>query len=175
MDRSVLTRREFWMTGGAGIVLAGAVSKAAAVEPAATPRFEFLYHIEADLEPPQMIGSTGKGNRMVFIVTGGTVEGPNIKGAVLPGGGDWFMMRDDGVAELDVRIAIKTDDNALIYSHYTGLTHEQTGDGSRYFVIAPTFETSSEKYADLTRIVAVGIGSVPGPNRVAYDCFAIRH
>ena len=32
---------------------------------------------------------------------------------VLPGGGDWQTIRDDGVAELEARYTLRTDDGAL--------------------------------------------------------------
>jgi hypothetical protein len=30
----------------------------------------------------------------------------------LPGGGDWLLLRADGVLELDLRITLETDDHA---------------------------------------------------------------
>ena len=59
------------------------------------PRFEHLYDMTVDLEPPQMIGGTPQGNRQIFYVRSGTFEGPRLKGELLPGGGDWFLLRPD--------------------------------------------------------------------------------
>src|SRR3990172_12725545 len=67
------------------------------------PRFELLCEMTAQLEPPQMVGQTPQGNRQIFYVQSGTFTGPRLKGDVLPGGGDWFLVRPDGVGELDVR------------------------------------------------------------------------
>ena len=33
---------------------------------------------------------------------------------MVPGGGDWVLMRPDGVARLDIRFALRTDDGELI-------------------------------------------------------------
>jgi hypothetical protein len=44
---------------------------------------------------------------------------------VLPDGGDWLLMRPDGVLEQDVRITLKTDDGAFIYVRYAGMHPEQ--------------------------------------------------
>src|SRR5881397_66993 len=76
--------------------------------------------MHADLEAPQVIGATPMGTRQVFIVKGGTVEGPRIKGKLLPGGGDWALVRSDGAVQLDVRATIQTDDGALVYGTYGG-------------------------------------------------------
>ena len=169
-----LTRRNMILASGLGLALAGIHPRAAAQDDRREPRFDFIFRMQAELHPPQAVGDTGKGTRIVFPAKGGTVEGPEIKATVLEGGGDWFTMRTDGVGELDVRGSMKTDDGALIYTHYTGLTHSQTADDSRYFVITPRFETAAPKYGWLTRVVAIGLGWNPGDNQVAYDVFAIR-
>lgn len=172
---TAMSRRNFVMAGGAGLALAGLMGRATAQEEGPrTPRLDFIFRMDAELHAPQMIGKNGKGTRIVFPAKGGTIEGPEIKGTVLEGGGDWLTQRDDGVGELDVRGSMQTDDGALIYAHYTGLTHNITADDSRYFVITPRFETSAEKYHWLTTIVAIGMGSNPGPGKVSYDIFAVR-
>ena len=71
--------------------------------------------MNADLEEAQEIGATPQGNRRIVYVTGGTFEGPKLKGEILPGGGDWVLFRPDGVGQLDVRATARTDDGDLIY------------------------------------------------------------
>jgi len=66
------------------------------------------------------LGPTPAGHRRIVRVTGGAFEGPKLKGAVLPGGGDWVLQRGDGTRALDVRIALRTDDGHLIYVHCPG-------------------------------------------------------
>jgi len=102
--------------------------------------------------PPQKLGTGPHGIRSIVPVTGGDFEGPRLRGKVLPGGGDWLLLRPDGVLELDLRITLETDDQALIYMTFQGLRH-----GS-YFRTLPRFETSTEAYAFLNRIVSVGVG-----------------
>ncbi len=102
--------------------------------------------------PPQKLGTGPQGIRSIVPVTGGDFEGPRLRGKVLPGGGDWLLLRRDGVLELDLRITLETDDQALIYMTFQGLRH-----GS-YFRTLPRFETSTEAYAFLNRIVSVGVG-----------------
>ena len=147
-------------------------------------RTELLYEVSVDLETPQNVGATPHGNRQIFYVKGGTFEGPKLKGEVLPGGGDWFMFRPDGAGELDVRATVRTDDGHLIYTYYHGILEaapevlqrvaagETVDPAEYYFRTAPCFETASEKYGWLNRIVAVGVGRV-APNWVGYTVYAV--
>jgi Protein of unknown function (DUF3237) len=120
--------------------------------------------------PPQKIGAVPHGMRSIVPVTGGDFEGPRLRGKVMPGGGDWLLLRPDAVLELDLRITLETDDRALIYMSFQGLRHgpadviaalgrgEVVDPASYYFRTVPRFETSAEKYAFLNRIIAVGVG-----------------
>ena len=127
---------------------------------------EHLFDMRVDLEPAQLI-ETAVGNRMTFIAKGGRFEGQKLNGEVLPGGGDWLLVGSDVVGRADIRATIRTDDDALI--HYTGLGIikvpadglERLAAGERlpfeetYVRITPRFETSDERYAWLSEIVAV--------------------
>ncbi len=130
-----------------------------------------LFTMPVEVEMPlQMVGPTPIGERRIAKVTGGTFEGPELKGTILPGGGDWLLLRADGSLQLDVRATLKTDDDALIYMTYRGYRHgpaevmerlnkgEAVDPSEYYFRVAPFFETGAEKYAWLNRIVAVGTG-----------------
>ena len=135
-------------------------------------RSTFLFQVTADLEEAQDVGATPHGNRRIYYVTGGAFEGPKLRGEVLPGGGDWLLLRPDGAGELDVRATLRTDDGHLIYSYYRGILRGQPDTSDFYFRTAPFYETASEKYGWLNRIVAVGVGRVE-PQRVSYDVFEI--
>ena len=102
--------------------------------------------------PAQKLGTVPHGVRSIVPVTGGDFEGPRLRGTIVPGGGDWLLLRSDGVLELDLRITLETDDHALIYMTFQGLRH---GD---YFRTLPRFETSADQYAFLNRIICVGVG-----------------
>ena len=131
---------------------------------------EFLFEMKAEVAPALAVGATPSGDRRIIRATGGTFEGPRLRGTVVPGGGDWLLRRPDGVAQLDVRITLQTHDEHLIYVQYRGLlvapaevlrrmqTGESVAPSEYYFRITPVFETGSEKYAWLNSIVAVGVG-----------------
>ena len=84
------------------------------------PRLEFLYEITAEVGAPIAIGDNPHGNRQIVPLVGGSFAGPHLNGTVLSGGGDWLLIRPDGVGELDVRAALQTDDGALVYVTYRG-------------------------------------------------------
>ena len=138
--------------------------------PSGTPALQsrFLLSFDTELEPVQSVGA-----RQIYIVKGGEFSGPRLKGTVLPGGGDWAQRRDAGGLKLDVRATLKTDDDELIYVQYRGLIVPRPPDqGGLYFRTTPYFETGSEKYSWLNKLIAVGVGkSVPG--KVAYDVHEI--
>jgi hypothetical protein len=102
--------------------------------------------------PLHKFGAVPYGVRSFVPVVGGDFDGSRLRGKILPGGGDWLLLRSDGVLELDLRITLETEDHALIYMTFQGLRH------GVYFRTVPRFETSAEGYAFLNRMVAVGIG-----------------
>jgi hypothetical protein len=120
--------------------------------------------------PLQKLGAVPHGVRTFVPVRGGDFEGPRLRGRILAGGGDWLLLRSDGVLELDLRITLETDDHALIYMTFQGLRHgppdaitalsrgEVVDPARYYFRTVPRFETSAEAYAFLNRIVTIGVG-----------------
>ncbi len=142
---------------------------------------EFLFEATGTLKTDShQIGDGGRGTRRIVEVTGGSFEGPHLRGEVLPFGADFFAVRSDGVAELDVRIILRTDDGAEIYMTYAGLRHTDSlgpdgeiPEGERYFRTTPRFETGAEQYQWLNRILAVGVGQPSEPGTVRYLVYAI--
>jgi hypothetical protein len=112
--------------------------------------------------PTQDIGNGPHGFRFTFPITGGTFEGERLRGQVLAGGDDWAVKRADGVIELDLRITLQTDDEALIHMTFDGL-RDDAAPGAPYFRTLPRFETAAPKYAFLNRLLAVGRGEI-GPD-----------
>jgi hypothetical protein len=148
-------------------------------------RSQLLFNIDIALHPIQQLGVTPVGGRRIAPVSGGSFEGPRLRGKVLPhAGGDWVLIRNDGSLQLDVRLTLETDDRALIYMSYRGVRHgspeidqrlargEPVDPASYYFRTAPFFESGAAKYAWLNNIVAVGVGERL-PNGVRYEVFEI--
>jgi hypothetical protein len=129
-----------------------------------------LMTVRLTAAPALKLGAVPLGTRSFVPVTGGEFEGPRLRGQVLPGGGDWLLLRSDGVLELDLRITLETDDHALISMTFQGLRHglpdviaalgrgETVDPATYYFRTLPRFETSTSQYAFLNRIITVGVG-----------------
>lgn len=169
----MMTRREFSNAAFTALGTFAAADAAigaqqsSATEPVPAPlKSEFLMDVVLDVGTAQTLGT-----RRIVPVTGGTFEGPKLKGTALSGGGDWILVRPDGVSELNVRVTLKTDDDQLIYLTYRGLLFTPKG-GEQYWRTTPIFETGSAKYEWLTRIIAVGVGRRV-PNKAAYSIYQI--
>ena len=154
--------------------------------PEPTLHHSHLFTLSLAVDPAIVdVGETPYGRRRIATVTGGTFEGQEIRGTVLPApAGDWLLLRRDGILMLDVRLTLRTHDEHLIYMSYRGMRHgpawviealnkgERVDPGQYYMRITPTFETASEKYRFLNRIVCVGTGR-RDPGGPVYDIFHI--
>lgn len=122
------------------------------------------------VDTPIEVGDVGTGMRRVIPIIGGTFEGLELKGTVLPGGADYQLIRFDGVTEVVAHYTLQTDDGVPIYVVNKGYRHgpkeiidklirgEEVPGGSYYFKTTPVFETDSEKYAFLNRMIFIGEG-----------------
>jgi uncharacterized protein DUF3237 len=164
------SRRRFAKLAAAAAV--GSTSLGAQTSPAGdeTLRSEFLLDLVLDTQPANNVGSPGV-TRVIVPVSGGTFNGPKLKGTVVGPGGDWILRRPDGSSILDVRIILQTDDGQKIYMTYRGISITPAG-GTQYWRIVPVFETGAEKYAWLNNIVAVGVHRAM-PGKVAYRIYQI--
>lgn len=48
-----------------------------------TPKMQFIMELSVNIGSPLQVGDTGKGNRTIIPITGGTFSGPQIKGTVI--------------------------------------------------------------------------------------------
>jgi Protein of unknown function (DUF3237) len=84
----------------------------------------------------------------------GRIDGSRLNGAFLPGSVEWVLLGTDGISRLEVRGAIRTDDDALIYYETRGAVWLTVSDQQRlakgervpfdksYFRTTPKLETS---------------------------------
>jgi hypothetical protein len=134
------------------------------------PKLEFIFEATVTLDPVQELGITTYGKRRIIPITGGTFQGPNIKGTILAGGADWQTVRTDDSADLEARYTLKTDDGVLIYIQNMGvrtgkpevlarLGKGEKVDPSEYYMrTSAKFEVTEGKYAWLTKAVVISTG-----------------
>jgi hypothetical protein len=144
----------------------------------------FTLHLDVALDRTQNIGQAGDLKRVIVPIDGGSFEGEKLRGTVLPDGADWLTVQSDGSWNVDVRVTLKTDDEALIYMRYSGVLipkpemlerfnkREILPYDAYYARTTPRFETSAPKYRWLNGVIAVanGIRLEKGPK---YNVFEI--
>jgi hypothetical protein len=144
-----------------------------------------LFTLTIELHPIHDLGPTPAGHRRIVPVSGGKFHGDRLRGDILPhAGSDLLLARADGSFQQDVRLALQTDDGALVVMTYRGVRHsspevaariargESVAPADYYLRTAPAFETGAPKYDWLNRIVAVGVGERL-PNGARYEVFEI--
>ncbi len=138
--------------------------------PTETPQMEFVMQLNVTLGETYSLGETPHGNRIVIPITGGTFEGPNIKGTIINGGADYQLANAKGNrTELEAIYSIKTDDGTYIHVRNKGLIYngpDKDGKPSFYFKAAPQFEAPNDSpYAWLNNalyVCAPGISKQQG-------------
>lgn len=126
------------------------------------PELEFVCNLKVTIDPPEELGNTPGGKRVIIPISGGTFEGPNMKGTVLKGGADYQYVTMEGQrTELEAIYTIKTDDNVLIHVRNKGLIfvpkeNEASESPEVYFRAAPQFEAPLDsKYAWLNQAIFI--------------------
>lgn len=77
--------------------------------PEHNPSSEYVFSITATIAGAMTVGDTVTGQVRAIPITGGTVEGENFSGVVVPGGADWQRTRKDGVTEIEATYAIQLE------------------------------------------------------------------
>ena len=121
-------------------------------EPQNTPQLEFALQLKVTLGEAYTCGETQHGQRTIIPITGGTFEGPAIKGTIINGGADYQLTNKAiGRTELEAIYCIKTDDGVNIHIRNRGIIangKDAQGNPSFYFKCAPQFEAPADsKYA----------------------------
>lgn len=115
--------------------------------PKDTPQLEFALQLKVTLGEIYTCGETQHGKRTVIPITGGTFEGPNIKGTIINGGADYQLANKDNRTELEAIYSIKTDDGIYIHVRNRGIIYngkDENGNPTFYFKAAPQFEAPTD-------------------------------
>lgn len=133
-------------------------SSGQAYEPKEAPQLEFVMQLKVTLGEAYSLGETPHGRRTVIPITGGTFEGPRVKGTILNGGAD-YQLASGNRTELEAIYSIKTDDGTYIHVRNRGVINsgqDAQGKPSFYFKAAPQFEVPSDSpYAWLNNAIYV--------------------
>ena len=77
-------------------------------------KIEHIWNAKVTIADAIFLGESKHGWRRIVPITGGSFEGPNIRGEVLSGGEDWQLTRPNGDTELYARYLLKTNDGYII-------------------------------------------------------------
>jgi hypothetical protein len=148
-----------------------------------TPQLEYAFSIGITLTKAQYLKPTTMGaTRAAVYAAEGTIEGA-ITGKVVPmSGGDWPLVRPDGVIDFDARYLLELDDGTIVYLQNRGYRWAYTADaaermsrnepadsGEYYMRVSPKFDVAAGPHDWLAKHVFVGVAEkVPGANRIHY-------
>ncbi|GGB99639.1 UPF0311 protein [Marivita lacus] len=148
------------------------------------PDLDHVCTLTVTLDPIREMGSGRAGARRIIPIVGGTVTGPRLSGRILNVGADWQTIFADGLAELDTRYAMETDDGATIEIVNYGYRHgpkevleavargETVDPASYYMRTHARLETGDGRYDWVNRTLFVGVGA-RNQASVQVDLYAI--
>jgi hypothetical protein len=111
---------------------------------------------------------SGVGLTEIWPIIGGRFEGKGIRGTVVPGGGDFPVVRPDGVEVVDALYRLRTDDGVTIIIHNKGLTYPSLRPGDWRYRLAPEFIAPQGKYEWLNSSLFIStLSDVPSDMRLA--------
>jgi Protein of unknown function (DUF3237) len=178
---TAIDRRTALIFGSAAAALPTAAIAAVTPPP---PTLTLVFSANILVGPPLEKGMID-GKRERFIpITGGSVTGPRLTGKVLPGGGDWQAIHDDGLTEILARYALQADDGTVISITNPGVrvaspavikrlsAGEDVDPALYYFRTTPVFEVAAGPHDWLRRQVFVGQG-IRRPTSVELEVYAV--
>ena len=152
------------------------------------PQMEHAFTIGIDLVGVRRVEPSARGDvRWAVYAERGTIEGPMLNGTVVPmSGGDFPLVRPNGVIDFDARYLLEADDGATIYLQNVGYRwaktpeiaekmarNEPVGVDDYYMRVTPRFDAPAGRHEWLTKHVFVGVAEkIPGANRIHY--FVVR-
>lgn len=153
-------RQAIKMAGVGALAVSGAgllTSGAQAAQDVPPLKSEFLFSASVKRGKITDLGPAKLGGRRVATIDGGTFEGPRIRGDVLPGGGYFQTIRDNGAIMLHTEYLLKTDDGVTIYTRNQAVAMNRDNDlyvRANIFFEAP----NASPYAWLNDYLFVGSG-----------------
>ena len=166
MRRGLLLAGVGLAADGPGSAAAQTAAPPVGAVPLVPPRTEFVYEAVVDIAPTLPLGDSPLGERRVVPITGGSFQGPRIRGKVLPGGADRQLVRKDGVRQLDALYEMQAEDGAVITVRNRVLIDDPAG-GPRYAFSTLEITAPEGPHAWLNRAVYVGTLNSLRPGREA--------
>ena len=148
-----------------------------------SPILEHAFTISIELAGLKWVKPTALGaTRGAVYAAAGRIEGPRLNGRVIPmSGGDFPLVRPNGVIDFDARYLLEADDGAVIYMQNRGyrwgseeamarMARNEPVEADEYYMRnAPRFDAPAGPHEWLNRHVFVGVAEkLPKANRIHY-------
>ncbi len=149
------------------------------------PKLEHICTLSVTLDSIREMGAGRAGTRRIIPIVGGLVKGAKLSGRILNLGADWQTIFDGGLAELDTRYAMETDDGATIEIVNYGFRHgpkdvleavargEAVDPSSYYMRTHARLETGDPRYEWVNRTLFLGVGA-RNQSSVQVELYAIE-
>lgn len=102
----------------------------------------------------------------IWPIIGGRFWGTDIRGIVVPGGGDFPVTRPDGMEYVDAHYRLHTDDGVTIVIHNKGISYPPRGKEEIYR-LQPEFFAPAGRYDWLNKAMFVATLVFPVPPELA--------
>jgi len=103
----------------------------------------------------------------IWPIIGGKFWGKGIKGTVVPGGGDFPVVRPDGVVSVDALYRLLTDDGVTIVIHNKGIGYPLINGKDEIYRLQPEFYAPAGKYDWLNKAIYTATLVMPVPPEYA--------
>ena len=143
-----------------------------------------MCRIACEVDEMVSLGPAPLGQRRYVPLGGGTVQGPEFNGTVLPGGVDWQWLRADGALDISAHYVLRADDGGLVEVHSTGLRHgppevmarlargEAVPASAYFFRTALRFTTGAPAWTHLNTTLALAVATREA-RRVLLDVYRV--
>jgi hypothetical protein len=141
--------------------------------------------LEVEPGTVRTLGTGRLGQRRIIPIAGGKVSGARLNGKILPGGADWLTVSHAGLAVLDARYAIETENGAIVEVIDQGFRHgpeaimkamaagEAVAPEDYYMRSTIRLESGDPAYAFVNRMIFVGTGAKT-PKGVQIDIYSVE-
>lgn len=166
----------FTSVAAAGVTAPKGETKSDTPPPADFPQLEFVYGATVGIAALEDVGEVSSGHQRIIPIIGGSFEGPNIRGKVIPGAADWNLARNDGVTVVSASYFLHTDDGVYIKILNQGVNAALppgAASPNRPRFTIPTFEAPKGRYDWLNKSVFVGTLASGAPRSVRIRVFKL--
>ena len=148
-------------------------------------KVEPVFYLHLQLSGPVDVGQTGPaGLRRIVSILGGSLQGPGLKGKIMPGA-DYQIVRADGLTEIDAHYVVQMESGDLLYVTNRGMRHapaevlrklnagEQVDQSQIYFRTVVSVETAAPALQWMTRTIFVCAGERQ-PNEAVIHVYRVN-